>query len=154
MWGIAAFLALPIIEIILFIQIGGEIGVIGVLVWLALAAAAGVFLLRQTGMQSMASLRSTLEAGGQDLGRNMVERALTLAAAVLLILPGFFTDFVAVLLLLPPVRGLIYDRLRSRIAVSQFGVNVTRRDWADPDADIIDGDYHPVDQDGPKLPRH
>lgn len=153
MWFLAAFVALPIIEIVLFIQIGGEIGVWGVLGWLLASAVLGVLLMKYSGMHAMNQLRGSLMQGNPDVGRALVDRALILAAAVLLIVPGFFSDAVALLLLLPPVRGLIYNRLRSRIGTAQFGMDLRRQGFADPNADIIDGDFHRVEQDDPRLPR-
>lgn len=100
------FLALPFIEIALFIVIGGEIGVWMTLLWLLVAAGLGGALIARTGRKARADLRRTLNRGlapDEGIGNHVIR----LIAGLLLIVPGFLTDALAALLLLPPVSGFL-----------------------------------------------
>ncbi|WP_294924714.1 FxsA family protein [uncultured Paracoccus sp.] len=139
------FLLLPIIEIALFVVVGGEIGVWAVLGLVVLAAFAGVALIRWQGMQAALDLQQSLDQL-RDPARPMAHRTLLALAGILLIVPGFFTDALALLLLLPPVRNLILRRVAARAR----GVRVSYGFPHERDAGVIDGEY--VIQDDPYLP--
>lgn len=100
---IGALLLLPVVEIALFIQFGGYIGLGWTLAWLLLSALIGVALLRLQGLALMAQVSGALLEARLP-AREMAHALLTGLAAILLIVPGFFSDFVALLLLLPAVR--------------------------------------------------
>lgn len=139
---------LPIIEIVLFVQIGGVIGVWPVLALVMLAAAVGVWLLRGGSGRSPFLIRQALEEG-RDPGPEIFRSASRFFAALLLILPGFFSDLVAVLLLLPPVQHLLYQRISRG-----FDGSVTA--WGDMHGDMDRRelkDITPQDTgDGPRAP--
>lgn len=100
---LGTLILLPVVEIALFIQLGGRIGLAWTLAWLALSALIGLGLLRLEGLALSAQVTSALLEGRlptRELGHTL----LAGVAAVLLIVPGFFTDFIALLLLLPAVR--------------------------------------------------
>jgi UPF0716 protein FxsA len=103
-------LALPLAEIAGFVFVGGWIGVWRVLVLVLLSGIAGALLLRAAGPQAMADLRRAA-AMGDDPGRPMVAAAMRMMAAVLLIIPGFVTDVLALILLLPPVQAVAASRV-------------------------------------------
>lgn len=110
-------LALPLIEIALFIVVGRAIGVFWTLALVVAAGLLGAFVLRAQGLAVLARLRDSY--GRREVpGRDILNAMLIGLAGGLLILPGFFSDAVALLLLLPPVRGLIYGFLSSRIVVA------------------------------------
>lgn len=102
--GIAADLAS-------IIWVGQAVGVIGTLLLLALDVVLGAMLLRWTGVSIAAALRQPIAApqATQQLG---IRAVLSVIAAIFLILPGFFSDFVAILLLLPPLQRLIGKSIR------------------------------------------
>lgn len=106
-------IALLIGEIVLFVEIGGLIGAWTTVALVLLAAVAGVLILRRGGMRTLAQVQTALQAG-RDPGREMFEGSLMLFAALLLILPGFLSDVMALLLLVPPLRGWLYRRLSGR----------------------------------------
>lgn len=139
---------LPIIEIALFVQIGGLIGVWATLALVILAAVAGVFLLRRGGGRSPALIRQALDEG-RSPGPEVFRSALRFLAALLLILPGFFSDVLAILLLLPPVPDLIWRRVLRR-----FDLSATGRD--DFRHNVIDAEYSDLTSDmsdpGPRPP--
>jgi len=110
-------LALPIVEIAVFVVVGREIGVLATIGLVLASAAAGLWLLRLQGMSALARLRAGLEEGRGDPGRELVEAPMIALAGVLLIIPGFVTDAIGLLLFLPPVRGLVARLIGSRMSV-------------------------------------
>jgi UPF0716 protein FxsA len=112
----AAFLAIPLIEIAFFVLIGQAIGLWPTLLGVVITALAGASLLRWQGMQVIADLRRTAERGELP-GRQIADAMLIGLAGLLLLLPGYFSDLIGILLLLPPVRALIYRQLSRRFRV-------------------------------------
>ncbi len=106
-----AFVGVPILEIALFIQIGGAIGLGWTLALVVLTALAGTVLLRAQGLATLGRARTSLDRGALPV-REVFDGACLLIGGALLLTPGFFTDSVGFLLLLPPVRGLLLARLR------------------------------------------
>jgi UPF0716 protein FxsA len=109
-------LVLPIVEIALFIKVGQAIGLWPTLALVIAAGLAGVLVLRMQGLQILNQMRSNVSAGRLP-ARSLADTMMIGLAAMLLILPGFLSDIVALALLLPPVRGLIYDALARRVTV-------------------------------------
>jgi len=114
------FLAVPLIEIALFILIGGKIGVFATLAMVVVTAIAGSALLRWQGMQTLNRIRTELE-NNRLPARPIADGAMIAVAGLLLLTPGFFTDFCGFMLFLPGVRSAIWTWLASRIKI----VNVT-----------------------------
>lgn len=108
-----AFLALPIVEIALFIVVGGWIGLWPTLALVLGAAVAGLGVVRSQGAQAFERLRKAAAADADPTGP-MAHSALLVLAGLLLMVPGFFTDALGLLLLLPPVRATLIRRLRAR----------------------------------------
>jgi UPF0716 protein FxsA len=104
---LTAVLLVPLIEIVLFIQVGGRLGVGLTLLWLLISAVLGVLVIRVQGLLSVYRVRGAL-ARGQLPAMEMLESLALVLAGILLIVPGFFTDFLALLLLIRPLRrGLL-----------------------------------------------
>jgi len=154
MWLFLIFVAVPIIEIALFIQVGGAIGLWPTLAIVVLTAFAGTWLMRQQGMMTLAKLQKSLAEGGNPADP-MAQGAMILVAGVLLLTPGFFTDTIGFLLLLPPVRAALIKWISARIVASgsvhfsstttapERGANTT----IETDYIIIDEDSEP--REGP-----
>jgi len=140
MWLLIAFIAVPLIEIALFIEVGGAIGLWPTLAIVVLTAVIGTALLRRQGLAEMNRLRAALDGQG-DPSAPLVHGAMILFAGALLLTPGFFTDAVGFALLLPPVRDFIFSRLRERIILHA----AREGNGGPPRPDIIEGDYEPVD---------
>ena len=130
-----AFGLIPLIEIALFVIVGRWIGVGATLGLVVLAAVAGSMILRNRGLAAAQGLRRF--NGLQPIAGE----ALIAVAAVLLILPGFLTDIVALALLTPPLRRALIAAVAARVTVqsADFG----RR----PDDQVIDGEF--IDLDTP-----
>ncbi|MGL4281352.1 MAG: FxsA family protein [Albidovulum sp.] len=147
MWLLLAFIAIPLIEITLFIKVGGVIGLGWTLAIVLLTAIAGSWLVRMQGAMAMADLRTSLQEL-RDPREPIAHGAMILLAGALLISPGFFTDTIGILLLLRPVRSAVLRFLSRRITVEQFEFGTPpRREPHRPD--IIDGDYTEVDTPTP-----
>ena len=120
----ALFLLLPLIEIAGFVLIGGAIGLWPTLAGVLVTAIAGALVLRWKGLSLLGEMRATM-GRGQLPARSLADAMLLGVAGLLLIIPGYFTDLVGLLLLLPPLRALIYGILRSRIRVVEASVSTT-----------------------------
>ena len=145
MWLVLTFLLLPIVEIALFVKVGGIIGVLPTISLVLLAMILGVTLVRQTGLSTLDQLTRDLENGRGD-GDRLAHGALKVVAGVLLVIPGFFTDAIALLLLVPPIRTQLIRWGASKVTVRAVGV-VRRRPqqaWAEP----IDAEYEILDDEG------
>ena len=106
------FLLVPVAEIAVFVQVGSRIGA-GMTVLLVVASAVvGVWLVRRQGLATATRVQAMV-ARGESPALGMLEGLALLAAGVLLIIPGFLTDIVAFVLLIPPLRrGIIRLYLR------------------------------------------
>ncbi len=149
------FIAIPMIEIALFIQIGGMIGLGWTLFTVLATAIAGSWLVRQQGTQALLNLQSSFQAL-RDPTEPLAHGAMILFSGALLLTPGFFTDAIGFALLLPPVRRWAYAQLRARVQVQEFSMgSVHQQDFGGFDqkqGDVIDGDF--VEVDPPKSPTH
>jgi UPF0716 protein FxsA len=144
------FLATPVIEIVLFIRVGEAIGVLPTIGLVFLAAALGGAVIRFGAPRAIGMVQDSLRAGVAPL-REVMDGVAILAAGVLLIVPGFFTDMIGLLLLIPWVRrGIGYALIHAALSRS------TARARADA-AGVVEGDFEVVHRPGdggppPRLP--
>jgi UPF0716 protein FxsA len=102
------FIGIPALEIFLFLKIGGQIGVLNTMALILLTAIIGVYFAKLQGIQ-------TLKSGMVNLYQNklpvyeLISGASIAIAALLLIVPGFFTDVLGFLLLIPFTRKIIFS---------------------------------------------
>ena len=126
-------LFVPLIEIYLFIQIGGQIGAFNTILIILLTAVVGIYFVRLQGL-------NTLRSGVTQLYNNqipiyeMMSGAALAFAALFLIIPGFATDIIGFLLILPITRNLIFKYL---------GKNYEKEKVKD---DLIEGEYEDKDK--------
>lgn len=157
MWLLIAFVAVPLIEIALFIQVGGWIGLWPTLLIVVVTAIIGSTLVRSQGAREMRNLRGSFQ-DLKDPTEPLANGAMILFAGALLLTPGFFTDVVGFALLLPPVRTAVYKYLREKVKVQSFtmGPDQTQRPQqpSGPQDRVIDGDFEDVTppSDRPKGP--
>jgi len=147
MYLFLAFLAVPLIEIALFIELGGLIGLWPTLAIVVGTAVLGSALVRSQGAQALADLRRALDTLG-DPSQALAEGATILFAGALLLTPGFFTDTVGILLLLPPVRRALLRAAARRVRVERFtvgGAEMHRRRPHPAREDVIEGDFREID---------
>ena len=118
------FLLVPIMEIALFIQVGGIIGLWPTLAIVILTAVAGTFLIRSQGAAVLMQLRGTME-NLSDPTEPLAHGAMVLFAGALLLTPGFFTDALGLSLMIPGVRDRVYRFIRKRVTVARLSSDHT-----------------------------
>ena len=102
------FIVLPALEIFLFIQIGGEIGALNTIALVFLTAIVGIYYARLQGIQTLKSGITNLYQNKAPIYEIMSGASIAIAA-LLLIIPGFFTDLIGFLLLIPFTRRIIFS---------------------------------------------
>lgn len=153
MWLLLAFIAVPLIEIALFIQVGDLIGLWPTLAIVVITAVIGTWMVRTQGALAMGQLRRSF-SDLDDPTEPLAHGAMILFSGALLLTPGFFTDAIGFALLAPAVRHAVFAFIRKRVHVQRFdmGPNGPRHpnDPQTPHApDIIDADYYEVGDDQP-----
>ena len=156
MWLLLAFIAVPMIEIALFIQVGGLIGLGWTLLVVLATAVLGTWLVRAQGAMALNNLRSSFN-DLRDPTEPLADAAMILIAGVLLLTPGFFTDAIGFALLTPPLRHAAFLWLRRNVKVASFSMGSAEMRQGQPRGrpardDVIDGTYHEVET--PKRPTH
>ena len=125
----------PVIEIYLLIKIGSQIGAITTIFMIFMTAIIGVYYAKYEGL-------NTLKSGFSQLNKNetpayeVISGAAIAFAALLLIVPGFVTDALGFLLIFPPTRKLIFNRLAKKIKPRENKKN-----------NFIDGDFEDIEDD-------
>ncbi len=140
MWLFLVLVAVPIVEIGLFIQLGGFLGLWPTLGIVVLTALVGSVLLRAQGLSTLEELKRSAETG-QNPARPLANGAMILVAGLLLLTPGFFTDSIGFLLMMPPVRALLIRLIAARARMKLYASAANSQQAPD----IIDGEFEVVD---------
>lgn len=148
MWLFFIFMAVALTEIGLFIQVGGWLGLWPTMAIVLLTAMAGSVLVRSQGAQVIAQLRTSFD-DLRDPTEPLAHGAMILFSGLLLLTPGFFTDFIGFVLLIPAVRTRVLQQVKKRINIQT--VQTGRRPGS-PDDTIIEGTYTAEDPDRPTGP--
>ncbi|MEM7288937.1 MAG: FxsA family protein [Pseudomonadota bacterium] len=146
--GLIPFLLLfmPILEIAVFILIGGQIGVLTTLALILVTAVMGTILLRVQGLQTLNSIQKKTDAG-EVPGEDMINGVMILIAGVLLLTPGFVTDSIGFLLFFPPFRKFLWSTIASKVVVrtnagfSNMDQHNSRRQPEDGVVDLDPSEY-------------
>ena len=126
-------IGIPLIEIYLMIKVGGTIGAFNTIFLIFFTAVTGIFFARLEGFRAVTS-------GLQQLVKNelpiyeIVSGAALAFAALLLILPGFLTDFIGFLLILPPTRKIIIKSFSSKV-------------YKKKNKDFVEGEFEEIEND-------
>ncbi|TQQ24493.1 FxsA family protein [Vibrio cholerae] len=152
------FIAVPVIEIALFIQVGGVLGVWPTIALVLLTAIVGASLVRSQGLQTLLTVQQRL-AQGQLPAQQILEGVMLAVAGVLLLIPGFFTDILGMLVLLPAPRAYLAKQLMSRVLVGNIhasGAGFEQpnpfHDRANPNGTTYEGEFERKDdQDQHRL---
>ena len=129
-----AIIGIPAIEIYLFIKVGSQIGAFNTILIIFITAFFGVFYARYEGF-------NTLKSGMSQMVRNelpvyeIISGAALAFAALLLILPGFATDLIGLLIIFPPTRKLIFRKVS------------TKQKRNNTNQDLINGEYEDIDDE-------
>ena len=127
-----AIILIPVLEIYLFIKIGSQIGAFNTILLIFITAIVGVYYAKYEGL-------NTIRSGFMQIVKNqtpayeIISGAAIAFAAILLILPGFATDFLGFLLILPITRKLIFGNLSNKFKDQDIKKN-----------NFIDGEYEEV----------
>lgn len=147
MYLFLAFLLVPIIEIALFIQVGGLIGLWPTLAIVVLTAVLGTVLVRTQGRMALGQLQKSF-AELDDPTEPLAHGAMILLSGALLLTPGFFTDAIGFALLIPAVRLAVFRYLRSKVTVASFQMGSGTQFHTDNNPftqdDVIDGEFTEV----------
>ena len=138
-------IVLMLVEIALFITVGGKIGLLASLAVIGGTALLGGVVLRRSGERIALDLRSAMSAAQVAAAGG---HGLTMLAGVLLILPGFLGDLLGLILLLPPVRHLIARQVAQRVQV-RTGFGMDRQQDVVIDGEFIELDPENVPPRGP-----
>jgi UPF0716 protein FxsA len=143
---LVALIGIPLAEIAVFIAVGARIGVGWTLALILLTAIIGVAMLRRQGFGVLRRAQQQLDQGTAPV-REVFEGLCLLLAGALLLTPGFITDAVGALLLVPPVRHLLYRQVRQHLEVR---VAAQRADGRRPGGAVpptIDAEFEEVSPD-------
>jgi len=131
-----ATILLPLFEIYVFVQVGADIGALTVVVLTVVTAGLGIALVRAQGLGALRQAQRELDRGRPPV-TEMMHGALLALAGLLLLIPGFLTDAVGGLLLVPPLRGWVIGKWLQRAQRTR------------PDSDVIDAEYREIrDREG------
>lgn len=130
-----ALLALPLIEIAVLIMVGSSIGVLVTIGLVILTGILGMVLLRLQGFSVLSRIRNEMDRG-QVPDKSLADAAMIALAALFLILPGFVSDVVGILLFLPPVRAFLRSVIGKRVTI----VRASGRARSGSEHDVVDLD--------------
>ena len=136
---IALFILIPIIEISLFIEIGSIIGSFYTIMLIFITAIVGVFFVRQQGISTFQKLTSQLQNLETPV-QTMFEGLVILISGILLITPGFFTDALGFLGLIPFSR-IIFIKLVASYILSRYGKRGNQNE------NTIEGEFIDIDEE-------
>ena len=128
--AILMIIFVPIIEIYLFIKIGSQIGAISTISLILFTAILGMFYAKYEGFNTLRSAINQLVKNEIPF-YEIISGAAIAIAALLLILPGFLTDFIGLLIIFPPTRKLFFKKITSN--------------YPQKKKNFIDGEYEDID---------
>ena len=135
-----SIILIPILEIYLFIKIGSQIGAFNTILLIFITAIIGVYYAKYEGLNTIRSGFSQI-VKNQTPAYEIISGAAIAFAAILLILPGFATDFLGFLLIFPITRKLIFGNLKNKFERKEPKKN-----------NFIDGEYEDIeDNDDRKI---
>lgn len=147
---LVALIVVPLLELYVIVQVGQGIGVLPTVGLLLVVSLLGAYLLRREGRATWRAFREASGRGSVPT-REVVDGALVLLGGSLMLTPGFLTDVVGLLCVLPPsraiLRGLVTRYAGARLlgAVSMRGGRRGRRRPGAGDGSVIDGQVLPPD---------
>ena len=138
------FIVIPVIEISLFIEIGSFIGSFNTILLIFTTALIGVYFVRQQGTSTYYKLYSQLQNQEAPI-QTMFEGLVILISGILLITPGFFTDALGFLGLIPITR-VIFIKIVANSVLSRYGMKNQSSDDGS-----IEGDFEEINDDEDKI---
>jgi UPF0716 protein FxsA len=136
--------ALPVVEVMVWIKVADAIGGLATIGLTILVSAVGMAILRRQGLSLLLTAQARMREGLPPAVA-LIDGLLLSAAGVALVVPGFVTDGLAAILLLPPVRRLIGRRLARAMAPKAKSQNRPQ------DPTVIDAEYEIIEPDTKRL---
>ncbi len=130
-----AVILIPIVEIYLFIKIGSQLGAFSTIFLVFFTAVVGVYYARYEGINTIRSGMTQI-IKNQIPARELISGAAIAFAAVLLIIPGFATDLIGFLLIIPVTRKLILGKLNKKFENKEM-----------KNKDFIEGEFEDIEDD-------
>ncbi len=121
---LVAFLVVPIVELAVILQVGSSIGVLPTVALLLVVSVLGAALVRREGARTWRAFSSAV-ASGRAPAREVADGALVLLGGALLLTPGFVTDIVGLVAILPPTRA-VARRALTRVVARRMTAAVLR----------------------------
>jgi len=140
--ALLVMLLVPLAEIYLLIEVGSWVGALPTLLLCLVTAVLGVELVRRQGFSLLARINRSFERR-EPLAADLLDGALLLAAGVFLLIPGFATDTLGFLLLIPPLRCALVQVVLRRLVVQEVGVRAASERAASPR--VIEGEFRRED---------
>ena len=128
-----SIILIPIVEIYLFIEIGGKIGAFNTISLIFITAFVGVLYARYEGFNTLKSAMSQMVKNELPI-YEIISGAALAFAALLLIIPGFATDFVGFLIIFPPTRFLLFKKFKNNHPTKKYDKE-----------DLIEGESEDID---------
>lgn len=146
------FIVIPAIELYVLIEVGSIIGGLVTILMVFLTAFFGVALMRGQGMATMQKAQSSLQAGLLPQ-TEMIEGVFIFLGGVLLLIPGFITDSLGLLFLVPPIRQALANNAIKYKKTHPRGDNVYEAEWTEQseDGQIKGYMYYESNQEKPDL---
>jgi len=138
------FVLIPVIEISLFIEIGSFVGSFNTILLIFTTALIGVYFVRQQGISTYYKLYNQLQNQEAPI-QTMFEGLVILISGILLITPGFFTDTLGFLGLIPLTR-VIFIKIVANSVLSRYGMKNQN-----PNDGSIEGDFEEINDDEDKI---
>lgn len=160
------FIIVPAMELSVLIEVGDALGVWPTIGLVFFTAIVGVSLVRSQGLHTLMTVQQKL-ARGEAPGQQIVEGMMLAAAGVLLLIPGFVTDFIGLLLLTPftraPIAAFLYKRMKMRVVTNgnfqggfqqgPFGQGPFNQDpFNNNQGNTFDGEFEHKDDPSQKRP--
>ncbi|HZD60176.1 MAG TPA: FxsA family protein [Anaerolineae bacterium] len=108
LWILLIFILVPLIEVAIFIGAGHTIGVLQTIVLILISGIIGAFLVRTQGAQVIYNIKRSVEQGLLP-SNELIDGLFVLIGGALLLTPGFFTDLIGLVMLLPPTRRVLRE---------------------------------------------
>lgn len=136
------------IEISIFIQVAHVLGVFFTLMLVIFTSLMGISLVRNQGLKNLMLMQQKM-AAGESPAAEMIKSVSLIIAGILLILPGFFTDFLGLLLLLPPLQKRLTTKLLPYLRFTRMGGGFTHQDFS---GNTFDGEFQRKEDTSKRLP--
>ncbi len=148
------FVILPLVEIALFVLVGSAIGVWGTLGLVLASSLLGLSLIRRQSLSAMREMQKAEQGQMQNPLSPVAHGVLRFFAAAMLLLPGFFTSALGLLLLVPQLRELVISKLGAKFKMvmpqaAGFGPRGPNPQQARDDITVIDAEYFEIDENNP-----